>query len=107
MLTVGKLLAPGVLLHHVIAQPVPAHKLHPAHRAHQGGAFVVRHLGVDLERVQVGVALAAVLARVPKVALVHPLDVDAQHVVARQDFAALGWKFMSCGHCQELCQQTS
>jgi hypothetical protein len=41
-------LAFGVLLKHVIAQPVPAHKLLAAHGAGQRGSLQVRHFCVDL-----------------------------------------------------------
>jgi hypothetical protein len=78
----SKLLAFGMLLQSVVAQPVPPNKLLTADGAHQRCPLHVRHFCVDLQRVQIRIALATVLARVLEILLVHPLDVDAQHIVA-------------------------
>ena len=75
---------------HVILQPMLAHHLLAAHLADVQRALEMRHLRMDLQRVQVGKALATILAGVAESRLlVHRLDMLTQCAAAAQDLAAV------------------
>jgi len=74
---------------HVVVQPLFANTFFPANLANMRDTLHVDHLRVDLQGVQVGKRLSAILARVLKVTDVNSVDMHGESPGAYQNLAAM------------------